>query len=243
VLLESAAAGLRHRLDGRTSVELQLAVEESHSVGVSSSPANGTYRPNPPLGGGTFRIARASLERASVGMAVDRDFQGRITLEAGEGGGEYVRVAADGRLLGGAGPGRLLARLHLGAGSDRLPAYRSFVLGGRGTLLGEPFRAYGGRSMALAHTEWRLDVPVPSLPLGSFAGTGRRLTLAPFVAAGWTERPATSLPWSETDGLRPVVGLAAEWLMGILRLEVGVGLRSGDIGVSVDVNRDWWGIL
>ena len=243
VLLNRATVGARHRLGGRTSVELQLALEESRSVGVASSPANGSYRPNPPLGAGTFRIARLALERASGGMAVARDFQGRLALEAGEGDGEYLRAAADGRWLTGAGPGRLLARVHLGGGTDRLPGYRSFVLGGRGTLLGEPFRAYGGRTMALAHAEWRVEVPVPALALGSFASTGRHLTVAPFLAAGWIDRPLAGLPWRETGGIRPVAGLAAEWLMGLLRLEVGVGLRSGDLGFSVDVNRDWWGIL
>jgi hypothetical protein len=243
VLLNAATAGLRHRLGGRTSVEFQLAVEESRSVGVASSPANGTYRPNPRLGVGTVRVARAVVERASGGMAVERDFQGRLGLEAGEGNGDYARVAAEGRWLAGAGPGRLLARLHAGAGTDRLPPYRSFVLGGRGTLLGEPFRAYGGRTMALAHAEWRLEVPIPALPLGSFASTGRRLTLAPFLAAGWSERTLPGLPWKATEGVRPVAGVAAEWLMGLLRLELGVGLRSGTVGFSIDVNRDWWGIL
>jgi hypothetical protein len=128
-------------------------------------------------------------------------------------------------------------------GTDRLPAYRSFVLGGRGTLLGEPFRAYGGRSMALVHLEWRFEAPVPAVPLGSFASTGRSVTLAPFLAAGWAERPLRGLPWDDTDGVRPVAGLAVEWFMRLLRLEVGVGLRDGGVGVSVDVNRDWWGIL
>jgi hypothetical protein len=243
VLLDAASAGVRHRLDGRTSVEVQLGVEESHSVDVAATPANGTYRPNPPLGAGSVRVVRASLERASGGMAVERDLQGRLSFEAGEGDGEYFRAAAEARWLTGAGPGRLLTRAYGGVGTDGLPAYRSFALGGRGTLLGEPFRAYGGRTMALAQAEWRLEVPVPALPLGSFASTGSQLTLAPFLAAGWSERPLPGLPYVETDGVRPVAGLAAEWLMGLLRLELGVGLRSGDLGLSIDVNRDWWGIL
>jgi hypothetical protein len=212
-------------------------------VDVTSTPANGSYRPNPPLGAGTLWIARATLERASGGMAVRRDLQGRLSLEGGTGDGEYLRAAVEGRWLTGGGLGPLLTRFYAGAGTDELPAYRSFALGGRGTLLGEPFRAFGGRTMALVQTEWRLEVPVPALALGSFAGTGRHLTLAPFLAAGWSERPLPGLPYAATDGVRPVVGLAAEWLMGLLRLELGVGLRSGDVGISVDVNRDWWGIL
>jgi hypothetical protein len=117
------------------------------------------------------------------------------------------------------------------------------VLGGRGTLVGEPFRAYGGRAAALAHVEWRFEVPFPAISMGSFASTGRHLTVAPFLAAGWAERPVQGLPWEGTDGIRPVAGIAFEWLMRLIRLEAGVGLRDGRVGVSIDVNRDWWGVL
>jgi hypothetical protein len=51
------------------------------------------------------------------------------------------------------------------------------------------------------------------------------------------------LPWTETDGVRPVAGFAIEWLMRLIRLEVGIGLRDGGVGVTLDVNRDWWGLL
>jgi hypothetical protein len=40
-----------------------------------------------------------------------------------------------------------------------------------------------------------------------------------------------------------VAGLALEWFMRLLRLEAGVGLRGGGVGVTVDINRDWWGLL
>ncbi|HEU4474336.1 MAG TPA: hypothetical protein VFR72_05835, partial [Gemmatimonadales bacterium] len=92
VLLNGVTAGLRHRLSGRTSLALELAVEESRSVGVESSPANGRYRANPLLGAGTFRIARVALERASGGIAVRHDLQGRLALEGGDGEGEYLRA-------------------------------------------------------------------------------------------------------------------------------------------------------
>ncbi len=78
-----------------------------------------------------------------------------------------------------------MARASAGAATRDLPAYRAFVLGGRGTLLGEGFRAYGGRETAWGSLDLRLPVGVPEVPLGSFAGTGRTLTLIPFVAAGW----------------------------------------------------------
>jgi hypothetical protein len=116
-------------------------------------------------------------------------------------------------------------------------------MGGRGTLVGEPFRAYGGRTAALAHIEWRFEVPVPSLRLGSFASTGNRMVVAPFMSAGYTARPLAGLPWSGSDGLRPVAGVALEWFMRLIRVEAGIGLRDGHFGLTVDVNRDWWGLL
>lgn len=116
-------------------------------------------------------------------------------------------------------------------------------MGGRGTLPGEPFRAYGGRTAALGHVEWRFQVPFPAIPLGSFASTGRSVTLAPFVSAGYAARPIAGLPWGRTAGVRPVAGLAVEWFMRLIRVESGIGLRDGRFGVTVDVNRDWWGLL
>jgi hypothetical protein len=91
--------------------------------------------------------------------------------------------------------------------------------------------------------EWRFDVPVPGLPLGSFASTGPSVILAPFISAGYAGRPYDGLPWTGTAGIRPVAGLAVEWLMRLIRIEAGVGLRDGGFAVTVDINRDWWGLL
>jgi hypothetical protein len=243
VLLHGAELGAQRRLGGRTWIRASVGVEESQTVATSATPANGTYRPNPPLGAGTYGLARVELEQAGGGIGLHRDVQGRISLEAGEGGDEYVRVAGELLLQHQLGPGELAARLHLGAGTDGLPAYRGFAIGGRGTLVGEPFRAYGGREMALAHVEWRFGVPVPALTVGSFASTGRSVTLAPFISAGYAARPYEQLPWTASDGIRPVAGVAVELLMRLIRIEAGVGLRDGGVGVTVDINRDWWGLL
>jgi hypothetical protein len=243
VLLNSVMFGVRHRLSGRTSVGLSVGVEESQSVGVSASPADGTYRPNPPLGSGTDRVLRLALERGSGGVAVRQDLQGRVSLEGGEGARDYFRAAVEGRWLVTLGSSELLSRTYLGVGTDELPAYRSFVMGGRGTLVAEPFRAYGGRTAALGHVEWRFQVPVPSIPLGSFASTGPRVTVAPFLSAGYASRSIPELPWGTTGGVRPVAGLALEWFMRLIRVEAGIGLRDGRFGVTLDVNRDWWGLL
>jgi hypothetical protein len=243
VLLHTATLGVRHRLSGRTSLEASLALEQSRSVTVRATPATGRYRPNPPLGAGTYRVGRVELQRASGGIAVRRDLQGRLAVEAGDGPRGYLRGTAEGRWLTSVGGHELASRVYLGVGTHGLPAYRSFAIGGRGTLVGEPFRAYGGREVALGQLEWRFDVPVPAIPLGSFASTGRRATVAPFLAAGYTGRPLPGVPWASSDGIRPVAGVALELFMRLLRVEAGIGLRDGDFGLTVDVNRDWWGLL
>ena len=241
VLLERGWVGVRHRLDGRSNLAAELAVERSGSLTTHAEPATGEYRLNPALGAGTYRIARLSLDRAGQGIATGRDLRGTVQLEVGDGPSGYVRAAGQARWLEDLGGADLLTRVAGGVGSGGMPPYRAFAMGGRGTLVGEPFRAWGGRRALLGHTELRFDVPVPALRLGSFASTGRTMTLAPFVAAGWTGDPA--LVGEETDGLRPVVGLAAEWFMRLIRVEAGIGLRDGELGVTVDVNRDWWGVL
>ena len=243
VLLHTLDLELRRRFGGRTALALNLALEESRSISTEASPATGTYRTNPALGSGTYRLARLSLERASGGIAVRNDLQGRVALEVGEGSRDYVRGTAAGRWLTSIGDGELLTRVYLGAGTGGLPPHRSFAIGGRGTLPGEPFRAFGGRYVALGHVEWRFDIPAPALSLGSFASTGRRLTVAPFVAAGYTAEPLAGLPWNRTGGVRPVAGLALELFMRLLRVEAGIGLEDGEIGLTVDINRDWWGLL
>ena len=245
VLLEGAALSARSS-NGRNTTTIEGFYERPHSVGVAATPANGSYRPNPALGGssvddiGGFRL---TFERASGGIAVSHDLQGSISLESGRNGANYWRAAAQGRWLTAVFGQELVSRGYLGWGSSHLPMYRSFVMGGRGTLLGEPFRAYGGRSMALFQSELRFEAPFPAIPLGSFASTGRTIVVAPFVAAGWTERSYSELPWLASDGVRPVAGIALEWFMRLVRLEAGIGLRTGKIGVTVEVHRDWWGIL
>jgi hypothetical protein len=243
VLLHAVEAEARQHLGARTWLTGSVGLVESHSVQTRASPAHGTYRSNPALGAGYHRVARLGVERAAAGARAERDFQARLSVEGAEGSSEYVRVAAQAQWRARLDGSEVLARIHLGVGTDELPAYRSYVIGGRGTLVGEPFRKFGGREVALAHLEWRLELPVPGVALGSYVSTGRHLIVAPFLAAGYTGRPFPGQPWTHTDGIRPVAGLALEWLMGLVRVEAGLGLRDGTLGLTVDFHRDWWGLL
>jgi hypothetical protein len=243
VLLDAAGARVRHRLGSRLGLGFEAGVEHSSTLDVEATPARGSYRPNPPLGAGTYGVLRARLERAGGGLADAADLTGSLAVEAGEGPTSYARVLLDASWRAPLGGSALAGKLQVGMGTDGLPAYRGFVLGGRGTLVGEPFRGFGGRSYALAELEWRIDVPAPAFPLGSFASTGNTMVLAPFLAAGWSERPYDGLPWPATDGVRPVAGVALEFFLRLLRVEAGIGLRDGDFGLTFDVHPDWWGVL
>jgi len=96
--------------------------------------------------------------------------------------------------------------------------------------------------MALAHLEWRVPVPFISLRLGPYTRTPRQLTVAPYLAAGWADRPVPGTPWAATPGTRVTLGLGLEWL-GVFRFEAGLGAESRRVGLALDVTRDFWGIL
>lgn len=242
-LVDWASLGLRRPVADRTMLALAAGLATSHDMAVAATPARGVYALNPALGAGRYAQASISLMREAAGMVVRHDLSGEVLLEGGSGPTDYVRGAAALRWRAPLPPGELRVLAYGGVGSDGTPAYRSFVMGGRGTLLGYPFRAFGGRSLALAQAEWRFTLPAPAIPLGTFASTGRTFMLAPFVGAGWSERAVPGTPWAASDGVRGVAGLATEWFMGLIRLEGGIGLRDGLFEVTLDISREWWNIL
>ncbi len=222
---------------------LAVAREDVTSLRVRATPANGLYRDNPALGGRPLSVVTLDLRRPSEGFAVRRDRFLELSLEAGrrDGGADYLRLAGGAHLLVPLGSTRVLTRVQGGIASRDLPAHRAFVLGGRGSLLGDDFRAWGGRASALIHFEWRVPVPFPSVSFG-IARTPGTVVLAPYLASGWAGRPVTGTPWRATPGARVTAGLAVEWL-GVFRLEAGYGLQSRRLRVAFDVTRDFWSVL
>jgi hypothetical protein len=166
-----------------------------------------------------------------------------LHLEGGTSESAYARAVLEAEFARPAGPGVAAFSSMTGLGSPTLPAWRSFALGGWGTLLGEGFREWGGRRAQLLRAEYRLSVPFPAIPLGPFADTGPSITIAPFVASGWTGGAIAGGPWRPSGGARPVAGVALDWFHALLRVEAGIGLRTGRLGVSVDVGRAWWEVL
>jgi len=243
-LADGARVTYRHGVGVRSEWSATVRRESFRSLATVATPANGTFRPNPGLGGLPADLVQLAFERRSEGFAVRHDLHVETRLEGGRlnGGATYGRLAAAGHVLVPAGPGGLLLRAQGGSASAGLPAHRAFVLGGRGTLLGEDFRRWGGARMLLLHAEWRLPVPFPSLGVGPYARTPRSATIAPYVASGWADRPVPGGPWAATPGTRVTCGVALEWL-GVFRFEAGLGLETHHIGLALDVTRDFWAIL
>jgi hypothetical protein len=223
---------------------VSAARESIGSLPVAAAPANGTFRPNPSLGGPGVDLVQVGLERKSEGFAVRRDLHFELLLEGGrkDGGADFLRLWAGGHVLVPAGATQVLVRAQGGVASANLPAHRAFVLGGRGTLLGEEFRQWGGARMALLHVEWRVPIPFVSLGIGPYARTPRTLTVAPYAALGGASRPLAGTPWVATPDLRVTLGLGFEWL-GVFRWEIGFGTATHRVGLAFDVARDFWGIL
>ncbi len=243
VLLDAANLSVTQRLEDGITFSLGAGVVRSRSVSATASPAHGHYRPNPALGAGTIGVARFGLRYRSANLTGRSAVGVSLTGEGGTGDRDYLRGTAAVDWLIPAGPGGVQFRAEGGLGTRELPEYRSFAIGGWGTLPGEPFRAWGGRTMALASIEYRLPVPFLALPLGPFVSTGNEITLAPFLSAGWAAEGIAGLPWRPSGRLRPVAGLALEWFHHLLRVEGGISLRTGAFGLSVDFSRAWWDVL
>ena len=161
---------------GRTSVELRArASRRASRVGVEATPANGTYRPNPPLGAGTCRVVRASSSSGrAAAWRVRRDLQGRLSPR-GAGRAPATTSGPPPRAAGSPAP---VAGTSCSRGRTPEPAREGSpptgascsAAGGRcrvsrsGRTAAEPWR--------WRKLEWRLEVPVPALPLGSFASDG-----------------------------------------------------------------------
>ena len=246
VLASGGSLGLTRLLGGRSALRVEGGWEHVDSLVAVATSARGAYtRPNPGTDERDWTLARAEFTRRTPSFAVNRDLTGSVELEGGfSGERRYARLFAEARWQVPAAHGTtVLVRAAGGAATAEVPRHRAFVLGGRGTLLGEPFRGRGGRRVAWLSTEWQLPVGIPEIRMGSFAGTGRKLTLAPNLAAGWMGGRVTGIPGSPSAGPDVALGLGASWLHDLLRFDLGYGLTSGQWGFSLDISRTFWDIL
>ncbi len=242
-LRDRVGAGADWPIGPTTRVAAEFGREWAGSLAAVARPARGTYRANPALGGPAYTFGHLTVS-VSRFRATGQGYSIWTRGEIGVGAGEFGRLTASGRWAALAGGGTLNLSAAAGVGTPHLPRRRSFVLGGPGTLPGQPFRAFGGRRMVLVSADWLVGVPGPSIPLGPFGRTAPKMAIGPMVAVGGVGGPVAAVPWVGSGGLRPVLGVAVEAFERVVRLEVGRGLRAqSGWSVSVDFTRTWWPII
>nr|MBA2291946.1 hypothetical protein [Gemmatimonadales bacterium] len=130
VLLDRAALTAHHDFHGASTM-VELAREHPRSVEAAFSSLAGGTGMNPALGGPSYTVLR--------GSAASRSIDGSRWMVAAEGSADrqgWGRITGGVDLASVRGKATLGVRLRGGAGTGMLPAHRSFVLGGRGTLPG-----------------------------------------------------------------------------------------------------------
>ena len=123
-----------------------------------------------------------------------------------------------------------------------IPAQEWLYFGGPMSAPGYELHELASVAGVTQRVEWRTPIPAPSFSLGRFGRAPGRATLAPFVQATFARRAA------ETDvlhptGIYPSAGVAVQPFFDLVRLELARGLRHGTWTFSVDLSRDFWGIL
>ena len=238
LLVEGAGLRVTLPLTHDSRLATRLGWEDPTGVGIAATPARGSFRPQVDFGAPGYWVGEVTIARGG-GEAPGWTLE----FEGGTGRTTWQRATAAGLVSVPLGGTALRASGSAGIASTDAPAWRTFVLGGRGTLLGEPYRAIGGRRMAVGQLEWQLPIPVPAIPLGDFASTGHQATLAPFVQGGWAGDGVQGMPWRPTAEARFSAGIALELFYHLVRIEAGRAFRTGKVGVTFDVSRTWWGVL
>jgi hypothetical protein len=199
------------------------------------------FRPVLPIEKATVVEAQLTALRV-VPESNDGNWGGNATISGGLIDGDaFGRAVADLTIQRRSADRRTLiaARGAAGAAVGHVAPQSAFLLGGRNTLPGYPYRGFAGDVFALA------DVSLEHAILQPFLGL--RLS----AAAGWAspidpvDAPAEFLAWpiGGTDGIRPSVGAGVAIFYDILRLDLHRGLRGGGWTLLLSVRPDLWGML
>lgn len=209
--------------------------ERIRSLDARFTALDGTRRENPALGVG--QVSRWSALVASRDDGAPAGW--RVAGEVGAGAVGWGRAVAElrGTLA------RVGWRIEAGVGTRDLPGYRSFVVGGRGTLVGVSHRSIGGRRLARVEVALPLAVRVPAPGLGRFAAGMLTSRVTPYLAAAVAGGGVAGVPWRATGTIEPVVGVRLDLWGPLLRLEAGWAVRQGGLGVTLDAHPDWWSML
>jgi hypothetical protein len=208
-----------------------------------------SFRPVRAVDEGRLFAARASITRPDPESAV-RGWGGGFALETGTFDGDFfARPTGEIAFLRQSSDLRTAARLRAMTGfALGSPASQQlFVLGGRETLPGYPYRSFLGEAFGTAQLELSRQIASPWLGVRLLGAAG---------LAGWlgdppdsTASPAASAAWTTwnarpTAGLRTSIGAGASIFYDILRLDVVRGLNDGgEWQILFSVTPRVWGFL
>ena len=224
-------------------------VERHAPLAVNATPANGAFEPTIPAGDLRERRLTIALQRPTsltIGgfeLGARLGLSGIRTTASAAGYGDMLRPSLMLDFQRPFGSQRLVFHT-IAAGvfsGDPVAAQHHVFLGGPTTGPGYEFHEFVGRGGLSQRVEWRTPAPFFSFPLGRYGRVPGTLTLAPFATAVWTTRsPAFK---ENRQGWYPSLGLGALTVFDVLRFDVARGLRGGRWTFSVDVTRDFWGVL
>lgn len=230
---------------GEWNATVEGALERDEALAVHATPASGRYEPTIEARNARERRATLVLDRptrlAVLGIEAQLRLAGDAIAYRPLDATTYSfmsRVSARGTFERPIGRSRIVAHSLFAAamGDDSLPAQHLVFLGGPTTGPGYDFHQFAGRAGASQRLELRVPAPFPSFKLGRYGRTPASITLAPFVNTIW-------ISGGSRVGWFPSAGLGALSVFDVLRLDVARGLRDGRWTFSLDVGREFWGIL
>lgn len=242
----------RRALGEDWSVAGELRVEDHDDLRreAETSPlGDDSFRPVRPVArgreGAVELRGRRRYERQGLGLSVS---------------GTLARFDADAPGSGHAGFGRLVVgaerrwrwletgrdvtlSLDAGVAAGDVPVQRLFLLGGRGTLPGYPYRSFRGDAFWVVRARASTPVLDPWISLRGFAGAGATA----FGASETVVHPGGAAPdireIPTTGGVRTSVGAGIGLLFDLLHVDVARGLDDGEWETIVEVNRRFWNWL
>lgn len=213
----------------RFEIDGSVSMERDRSAALEVSDDDGDFRPVRPIDPGDMVAADVSAGTPPREVG----FEARTELRYGIFDSQHFQTARlDLSLSREAVWQRFTvgSAVHLGFTSDQAPSQELFLLGGQGTLLGHPYRAFVGDRF------WLVD------------GHASRMVFDPWVsvrafgAAGWTElRQERVLPlrWHGTSdgGVKATLGLGLGLGWDIVHADLGRGLDGGSWEFAISAAR------
>ncbi len=234
--------------------DLRLEDHRSASLEAATSPVGDrSFRPVRPVDEGAFLGTSLGVRRAAAAHAGRR-----WTASARVEGGRLSPAQGDAALFVQPRIGALWERrwpdagnapelrleAEAGATLGELPRQALYLVGGRGTIPGHPFRAYGGDRFATARAAISADILDPWLRGRAFAGGGWAGLGAPArpAAERWEGVPGWEI--TPTGAPRFGVGAGVGLLYDMLRIDVARGLGpGGGWELIVETRPAFWGFL